>query len=244
MNESHTPADVKLDALLRTWATDRTADPVTLDRLQQAISGSMAPAPQQSIRSARAIVAMCAMAAGLLVAVFAGFQVSNRRDVQTAADVSPAARTRLSDLWTETGRLFGPELDWLCDLDGELLLGINGAPDAQNSADRVCLLLTLRVFDSSRQAWVNSWTGRIACHGGSTVDFASADMRSTGSIWVQSRPDGRYAVSHWLNLRDHPELSGAIDATVSADKPQVVAEGIANGQRIQVVQQVWRPEVG
>ncbi len=247
MSESPSPGDVKLDALLQTWSRDRSADPVTLDQLQQAISRSIiVPAPQRGSRNPRAIVAVCAVAASLLIAVFAGFHASTRHDgsARVAADRGPVARTKLADLWNETGRLFGPDLNWLCDLDGELLLGIESAVDSPSPGDRVCLSLTLRVFDSTKHEWVDSWTGRISCRGGSTVDFASADLRSAGSIWVQSRPDGRFAVSHWLSWRDHPEMSGSIDTTVSSDKPQVVAEGVADGQRIQVVQQVWRPDVG
>ena len=252
MNDSPNPNDARLDALLQSWSHDQAADAATLDRLHRAISGSVA-VPQRpaslrpaSLRPAGAIMAVCVAAASLMVAMVAGFNISNRTLVPApiVADQGPGPRTRLAALWNETDRLFGRNLEWLCDLDGELLLGVNSASPSSMPSDRVCLSLTLRVFDPAKQVWVTSWNGRISCRGGSTVDFASADKRSTGSIWVQSRPDGRFAVSHWLSWRDHPDLSGPIDATVASDQPQVVAEGVEDGHRIQIVQQVWRPDVG
>ncbi|MBS0205599.1 MAG: hypothetical protein JSS49_22075 [Planctomycetes bacterium] len=243
MNEISPPPDDHLDDWLRNWSRAQAAPVATVDRLQRSIcrrSVSTRP-PGHS----RAILAVCAVAAGLLVAVIAGISVPDSTNSMNSDAISSLSesRTKLTSLWTETGRLFGPDLQWLCDLDGELQLGVSSA-DASNPASPVCLALTLLVYEPKEHAWKSVWTSRVACRGGEVLDFASADKRTAGSLWVQSRPDGRFAVSHWLNWKDHPGLSGSIEATVPADAPEVVIESTEAGQRIQLIQQVWRPHVG
>lgn len=237
MNEL-TPEDARLDALLKTWSQDQAAHPATIERLQRSITATaVRPEAKRSGRSPA--VAIWFTAACLFLAVFAGVRVGNQHK---SADASAESKARLAALWKETGSLFGSNLHWLGDLDGELLLGLNGPH--QETSDRVCVSLMLRVFNAGTNKWEDSWRGNFTCEGGSSVNFASSDKRSSGSIWVQSQPDGRFAVSHWLNWQEHPELSGPVDATVTPDKEQVVLEGVEEGRRIQVVQQVWRPDVG
>jgi hypothetical protein len=267
------PEGARLDGLLKTGSQDHAADAATIGRLQQALSrslmkgatgGSVAPPELASeltpvgvdsclsMKSRRrSMLPVCITAACLLIAVLACFAVRDgqKNTIVTNSGTQPRAsgaepRVRLAALWKEAGSLFGSDLRWLGDLDGELLLGINGTREHPSAGSRVYLSLILRVFNSTTGTWENSWTGNFACEGGATVNFASTDQRSTGSIWVQARPDGRFATSHWLNWRDHPELSGSVDTTVSSDQPQVVLERFEEGRRMQVVQQVWRPDVG
>ena len=244
MNESSSPADDRLNDLLRNWSHEQAVTESTVDRLQRTIMAHPASS-REPARNPRAILAVCAVAASLLVAVFAGLSVPGRVAPKlTGLPSTNESRAKLATLWNETGRLFGSDLQWLCDLDGELQLGVGPADAVPTPGQQVCLTLTLRVYDSTQGTWKNVWTNRVACRGGEVLDFASADKRSTGSLWVQSRPDGQFAVSHWLNWKDHPHLSGSIETTVPADSSEIVSESIEDGQRIQLVQQVWRPSVG
>jgi hypothetical protein len=241
--------DDRLDTLLEKWAHAQSADKMTLDQLHSRIcrrSAMPMAAPKQVRRPARGIVAVCVVATSLIVAAVAGFTTSN-----TPSDLTPVANrnraesgSKLSALWNEAGRLFGSDLEWICDLDGELLLGINSDNSTSTATETICVLLTVRTFDPATRTWADSWSGRIACPIGLTVDFASADAETIGSIWVQSGPDGKFATSHWLNWNNHPELSGQIEATVAADEPQVIADRVADGRRVQVVQRVWHPDLG
>lgn len=248
MNETEmSTSDARLDDVLTAWAREHEASPATLLSLHRSIvAAEMVREPARQVRNSGALAAVCVVAASLLVAAAVLYKDSGQ-----SSDHGPMARTAgrdsrttLAVLWKETGRLFGSDLAWVGDLDGELLLGVDDSNGADRSAGPVYVLLTLREFDSVRGTWVNSWTGRFACRAGSTVDFATADQRTAGSIWVQSRPNGDFAVSHWLNWQEHPELSGSVDTTVSADKPKVIAERTAAGHKVQIVQQVWRPDVG
>lgn len=249
MNHLPDADDERLNSLLKKWAQAQAADDVTIDRLHRAICrhGTIRVATaKQHGRSARGIFAACAVATCLVIAAIAGFRTSMTRNDQTliAYRNRVESGTKLAALWNEAGRLFGPDLEWICDLEGELLLGIKSGSPPSAASERICVLLTVRTFDPATRTWANSWSGRIACPVGETVDFATADAATVGSIWVQSRPNGEFATSHWLNWNDHPEMSGQIEATVPADEPQVIADRFTDGRRVQVVQQVWRPDVG
>ena len=242
-----TPDDLQLDALLQSWASDSAARPATLDRLQQSIEAAVRAQPIVKQPSKSPALAVMFTAASLAIATLAAIAFRDQRDTGTTAvpvAANPEIKTRLATLWQESGRLFGSNLTWLGDLDGELLLGVEQTPESSTTEPPVCLSLVLRVFDPSTSTWETSWTGYFTCQCGSAVDFTSSDNRSTGSVWVQSRPDGRFAISHWLNWRDHPGLSGPVDTTVLSDREQIVREGSEGGRRIQIVQQVWRPEIG
>src|SRR5438105_2169978 len=112
MNDSS--ADAKLDALLQDWSHEQAADFVTLERLQHAVNKAViAPATNRKTGS-RSVVAVCAIAASLVVAAFIGLRS------HPAMNAGSDPRAKLTSLWNETDRLFGSDLKWICDLDGEL----------------------------------------------------------------------------------------------------------------------------
>ena len=184
-------------------------------------------------------------AAVILLTVSLAIPLSPSSVSRTAAlDSAVASRTGLSELWSRTADMFGPQLNWLCDLDGELLLGVDEGAATISEHDRAFVLLTVRVRDTQSGNWSAVWTGRVVCPLGEAVDFVSNKSHSGGTIWVQSRPDGRLVASHWLNWPEHPEISGSVDAEVSSGETRVVAEQTADGRSIQVVQQVWMSHAG
>ncbi len=258
MNEQHDAADAKLDGLLRTWADACDADASRESGLLTAILAA-APRPRSvaaSARGALSVLAACA-AAVILLAVSLAIPLSPRSAMPTAGvntgidtrvnstvNSVDASQAGLSELWSRTADLFGPQLNWLCDLDGELLLGVDEGAATIVEHDRAYVLLTVRVRDTQSGTWSVLWTGRVVCPLGESVDFVSTKSHSGGTIWVQSRPDGRVVASHWLNWPEHPEISGSVDVEVSSGETRVVAEQTADGRSIQVVQQVWMPHAG
>ena len=255
MNESSSD-DLLLDVALQDWSRRNAADKETLDRLHRRIVQNSLPflepvhanaSPSRALLSKCAVfmcaVSTSAIAAAVALAVLWNPGLDSRSVTRRASSAGVAAPTKLASLWGETSRLFGTDLEWIGDLDGEFLLGIHHVEHSAEST-RIGLSLSMREFDPARRAWVETWAGRFVCRGGSVVDFTSSDQQSSGSIWVQSRPDGRFAVSHWMTWRDHPDLSGAIEATVRPGQSEVVSEAIVEGRRIQVVQHVWRADLG
>ena len=258
MNEQHDAIDVKLDALLRTWADACDADSSRESGLLMAILAA-APRPRpvvSSPRGTRSVLAVCAVAV-ILLAVSLAIPLSPRSavpmaahntginsEINTAVNTGNASQAGLSELWGRTADVFGPQLNWLCDLDGELLLGVDEGAATVVEHDRAYVLLTVRVRDTQSGEWSVLWTGRVVCPLGESVDFVSNKTHSGGTIWVQSRPDGRVVASHWLNWPDHPEISGSMETEVSPGESRVVAERTADGRSIQVVQQVWTPQAG
>lgn len=259
MNARHDPADVPLDGLLRTWADNCTADTSGESRLLRAILTEaaqpgktsrgllqMAPVSGQQPWS---VLVVCAVAV-LLLAVALTLPVTPRLAAPTvavrSASVQPGETVPvgLPDLWNRTADLFGPHLNWLCDLDGELLLGVDPGTAAVSEQDRAYVLLTVQVRDAQSRRWTPVWTGRVVCPLGQAVDFDSKVTDSGGSIWLQTRPNGRVVASHWLNWPDHPEISGAIETEVAPGETRVIAERITEGRSIQVVQQVWMANAG
>ena len=269
MNEQHDTVDAKLDGLLRTWAGECEADASHGSVLLTAILAA-APQPRSvatSSRGARFALAACAVAvillavslaiplsprsavptAGLNTKVNTNVNTNVNTDINTADNTGSASQAGLSELWNRTADVFGPQLNWLCDLDGELLLGVDEGAATIVEHDRAYVLLTVRVRDTQSGEWSAIWTGRVVCPLGESVDFVSHKSHSGGTIWVQSLPDGRLVASHWLNWPDHPEISGSVDAEVSPGESRVVAERTADGrsiQVIQVIQQVWMPHAG
>ena len=171
---------------------------------------------------------------------------SNRRRIEPShvrSDTKTAV-TSPAELWIRTADLFGVQLNWLCDLEGELLLGVNEGAAMESHQNQAFVVLTVRVRETPASRWSEVWTGRVVCSLGETVEFVSDKTHAGGTIWVQSCPAGRLVASHWLNWPEHPEISGAIDAEVSLGETRVVAEQSADGHFIQVVQQVWMPVAG
>ena len=266
MNEQHDAIDAKLDGLLRTWADACDADASRESVLLTAILAA-APGPRpvvSSSRGARSVLAACAVAvillavslaiplsprsvtpmAGLNTGINTANNTANNTGVNSTVTTGNASPAGLSELWSRTADVFGPQLNWLCDLDGELLLGVDEGAATVVEHDRAYVLLTVRVRDTQSGDWSAIWTGRVVCPLGESVDFVSNKTHSGGTIWVQSRPDGRVVASHWLNWPDHPEISGAMETEVSPGESRVVAERTADGRSIQVVQQVWMPHAG
>ena len=246
MTEQRDAADAKLDGLLRTWADECAADSSGEAGLLQAI---MAAAPRRlsevtSSRGAWSSLVACAAVVILLAVSLAIPRSPSSTSRTTALDSAAASRVGLSELWSRTADVFGPQLNWLCDLDGELLLGVDEGVATISEHERAFVLLTVRVRDTRSGEWSAIWTGRVVCPLGEAVDFVSDKTHSGGTIWVQSRPDGRLVASHWLNWPEHPEISGSVDTEVSPGETRVVAEQIADGHAIQVVQQVWMPHAG
>ena len=246
MIEQYDAADAKLDGLLRTWADECAADSSGEAGLLQAI---MAAAPRRlsevtSSRGAWSSLVACAAVVILLAVSLAIPRSPSSTSRTTALDSAAASRVGLSELWSRTADVFGPQLNWLCDLDGELLLGVDEGVATISEHERAFVLLTVRVRDTRSGEWSAIWTGRVVCPLGEAVDFVSDKTHSGGTIWVQSRPDGRLVASHWLNWPEHPEISGSVDTEVSPGETRVVAEQIADGHAIQVVQQVWMPHAG
>ncbi len=257
MNEQHDAADAKLDGLLRGWAGECAADSMGEARLLRAIltaiprrPSGFTPREAASSRGTWSILAVCAAVVVLLAVTLAiplppsltAPQSVTSRSQPT--DSAVASQAGLSELWHRTSDMFGPQLNWLCDLDGELLLGVDEGAATISETDRAFVLLTVRVRDTQSGEWSAVWTGRVVCPLGEAVDFVSDKTHSGGTIWIQSRPNGRLVASHWLNWPDHPEISGSVDAEVAPGESRVVAEQTSNGQAIQVVQQVWMPHAG
>ncbi|MBC8113978.1 MAG: hypothetical protein H7062_06350 [Candidatus Saccharimonas sp.] len=246
MNEQHDLADAKLDGLLRAWADECAADSFGEAGLLRAI---MAAAPRRppevrSQRGAWSTLAACAAAVIFLAVSFAIPLSPSSVSRTSALDSAVASQAGLTELWSRTADMFGPQLNWLCDLDGELLLGVDEGVATIPEHDRAFVLLTVRVRDTQSGDWSVVWTGRVVCPLGEAVDFVSDKTHSGGTIWVQSRPNGRLVASHWLNWPEHPEISGSVDTEVSSGETRVIAEQIADGHAIQVVQQVWMPHAG
>ena len=252
MNEQHDVAGAKLDGLLRAWADECATDSSGEAGLLRAIMAAAPRRPSEvrSPRGAWSTLAACA-AAVILLAVSLAIPLSPLATTLPSAvsrtkpfDSAVASKAGLSELWNRTADMFGPQLNWLCDLDGELLLGVDERPATISETDRAFVLLTVRVRDTQSGEWSVVWTGRVVCPLGESVDFVSDKTHSGGTIWVQSRPNGRLVASHWLNWSEHPEISGAIDTEVSPGEASVVAEQTNNGHAIQLVQQVWMPHAG
>ncbi|MBC8115000.1 MAG: hypothetical protein H7062_11510 [Candidatus Saccharimonas sp.] len=249
MNDQHDAIDTKLDDLLRNWADDSSDEADDSSGEVRLLRAIMAAAPRRGpevtpTRGAWSTLVACA-AAVILLAVSSVIPLSPSAVTRTTAlDSSVASQAGLSELWSRTADMFGPQLNWLCDLDGELLLGVDEGAATIPEQDRAFVLLTVRVRDTRSGEWSAIWTGRVVCPLGESVDFVSDKTHSGGTIWVQSRPNGRLVASHWLNWSEHPEISGAVDAEVSSGETRVVAEQSIDGRSIQVVQQVWMPHAG
>ena len=246
MNDQRDAADANLDGLLRAWADECADDSSTEGKLLRAIMAAAPHRPPEvtSARGAWSSLAVCAAVVILLAVSFAIPLSPSAATRTTALDSSVASQAGLSELWSRTADMFGPQLNWLCDLDGELLLGVDEGVATILEHDRAFVLLTVRVRDTQSGEWSAVWTGRVVCPLGEAVDFVSDKTHSGGTIWVQSRPDGRLVASHWLNWPEHPEISGSVDAEVSSGETRVVAEQTTDGRSIQVVQQVWMPHAG
>lgn len=253
MNDQHDSADAKLDGLLRAWADecadDSSREAASSSRENRLLRAIMAAAPHRapevtSMRGAWSSLVACVAAVILLAVSFAIPLLPSAVPRSMALDSSVASQAGLSELWSRTADVFGPQLNWLCDLDGELLLGVDEGAATISEHDRAFVLLTVRVRDTRSGEWSAIWTGRVVCPLGEAVDFASDKTHSGGTIWVQSRPDGRLVASHWLNWPEHPEISGSVETEVSPGEMRVVAEQTADGRSIQVVQQVWMPHAG
>ena len=252
MTKPREMTDDKFDALLRDWAAAQAVGPEALDRLRAnvRIAAGSPPANTSSAMSPRTsrsseIMAVCCSVAVVLVmavTVFTLSPASNHRQVAQHKLLDEPGR--LDDLWQQTSSLFGSDLVWMCDLDGELLLGVDGRHTTTEVDGRVCLKLIARVYDARAGHWVQFASGRMVCPLGTPVDFASSDHRSAGSFWIQTLPDGRFVVSSWMRWAEHPEISGSIDNTSSSGEVRVVTDQVADGQRVQVLQQVWRPRLG
>lgn len=247
MNEPPGLSDERLDNLLRMWADARTPDSSGDEDLLRAITSvvrhpDITSTPQ--LTSAPGFWSGLVVCAALILVTVSltWFQPSAPR--KTTVNHMAASRTELSKLWSRTSDVFGPQLNWLCDLDGELLLGVDEATATGREQDHAFVLLTVRERDTQSGNWTPIWTGRVVCPLGESVDFVSDKTHSGGTIWVQSRPDGRLVASHWLNWTKHPEISGAVDAEVASGEAHVIAEQTVNGHSIQVVQQVWMDHSG
>ena len=252
------PDDRKLDALLTQWADRNAIDSVKRPCLTRNVLAAPRPSPRGDSGLRRRVPARSTwvVATGVAVMVLIGVTSSLRRPNTHRASVEvrrvdPGALVKLAALWSETSRLFGPQLDWLADINGEtsaseLLMGINdGLPKAAESEpERVGVRLVVRTRNARSGGWSDVWSGWWICPTGTTVDFQTADGRTSGSLWVQSRPNGRFVVSHWLNWREHPELSGPLEAEVTTGESAVLADQLTGGYEVQVVQEVWRSPVG
>jgi hypothetical protein len=246
MNDQHDAADAELDGLLRMWAVECAADSSGEADLFRAImtAAHRRPAEVTSTRGAWSALVACAAVVIFLALSFAIPLSPSSVSRKTALDSAVPSQAGLTELWSRTADVFGPQLNWLCDLDGELLLGVDEGAATIPEHDRAFVLLTVRVRDTRSGAWSAVWTGRIVCPLGEAIDFVSDKTHSGGTIWVQSRPNGRLVASHWLNWPEHPEISGSVDTEVSSGETRVVAEQMADGRSIQVVQQVWMPHAG
>lgn len=233
------PDDARLDDLLRGWASANSVSEPSIQTLAARISPGHAASHSTPPRSGRLVLSLT-VACLILVACLTVPPVRQAEDPVERLRL----QTHLASLWNEADRLFDGELSWICDLDGELLLGMDPERKA-SEAEPVCLSLRVRRYDAHAGAWTIVWSGNIRCRAGDSVDFAAADHRAAGSLWIQSRPDGGYAISHWLSFEEFPELSGAVETMVPAGTSRVVADQQRpDGQRYQIVQQVWRPELG
>ncbi len=244
MNEHKHETDNTLDSMLQDWATAQKITLQTLERLQQNVLTAVnAPTPTSPGVKLRVrlpeIFAVCCTIAALVLATGI-LSINSRRasDQQLARISSRSQREQIEELWSKTSALFGSDLEWLCDLDGELLLGVKG-DHATESEKHVYLNLLVRKYDSDTDRWVNTWSGRIVCPLGKPVDFASSDNQSSGSFWVQTLPDGRFVVSNWMKWSELPQISGPIDNQSSPGELQIVADQLIEGQHVQVLQQVW-----
>lgn len=226
-----------LDEQLKNWAMRHAASVEDLKLLEASLSVRLESRPAITRRPETFAVTTVA-ACLLLLAIGLRPQSSS---IPRYAAVERLQR-HVAHLWSETDEVFEGRLAWICELDGELLFGLQES--VQNTAaEPVCALLEVRRFDQRRQRWVTVWVGRMRCAGGTTLDYAASDDRSSGSLWIQPLADGSYSVSHWLTWRDYPELSGPVEGTIAPDAAQIVADRVLpDGQRVQLVQQVWRPE--
>jgi hypothetical protein len=246
MNDQHDAADAKLDNLLRAWVAECAADTSAETGLLRGILAAAAHRQPEVTASRRAwpTLAACTAAVILLAVALAIPLLPSSAPRTTAVDSAVASQVGLSELWSRTTDVFGPQLNWLCDLDGELLLGVDEGVATNPEHARAFLLLTVRVRNARSAEWSAVWTGRVVCPLGEVVDFDSNKTHAGGSIWVQSRSDGRLVASHWLNWPEHPEISGSVETEVSSGETRVIAEQTADGNSIQVVQQVWMPSAG
>ena len=246
MNDQRDAADAKLDGLLRSWADECANDSSGEARLLRAIVVASPRRPQKvpSLRETRFALAACTAVVILLATSIAIPFPPHSASKAAVHNSAIASQVGLSELWSGTTDLFGMQLNWLCDLDGELLLGVDEGATKFPARDRAFVLLTVRVRESPSADWSAVWSGRVVCPLGEAIDFVSDKTGSSGTIWLQSRPDGRLVTSHWLNWPDHPEISGSVDIDVSPGETRVVAQQVADGRSIQVIQQVWIPHAG
>ena len=246
MREKHDPSNDKLDHLLKAWADSSIADPSHYAKLLKRILAEVNPPLVRATPSRSAWPALVTAVAGLML-LFAAFSIPTSprsTSLSDSADVSVAPRIGLPELWDRTAELFGSRLNWLCDLDDELLLGVDESAASTTFHDRAFVLLTVQVRDLTSSNWLTVWTGRLVCPLGEAVDFVSEKSQSGGTVWVQAQTDGRFTVSHWLNWPDHPEISGSLEVEVTSGETCVVAQRIENGRSIQVLQQIWTATAG
>lgn len=244
MNTPRDASDAKLDELLRRWADSLPADWPDDERMIRTILAGN-PGRQPRMPQARTSWSVLATCAAVLLMTMLAMPCSRNSTVRpgTVNSTSQSA-ARLIELWNGTAELFGPELNSMCDLDGELVLNLVQNAALPAAHEHALIVLIVRTRSTEAVPWTTVWNGRVVCPLGETVDFTSDSTRSGGSIWVQTRSDGRLVSSHWLNWADYPEISGAVDAAVRPGDQCVVSERTSDGHSIQIVQQVWISRAG
>lgn len=254
------------DALPRSASSQPTAIP-SVNREQNCIPYTESSTPSERRCLNGMAVMACATACLLFVAVLVAMGTNRKespnlargstiksRNESTRVNHSADPLNRLDvetmvGLWRDNAALFGTEMDWLCDLENELLLHLRSqAPSAgvisQDEIDSyqkrpmVCIVLHVRDRSTGSHTWSNRWTCRLICPVAESIDFASARQATSGSVWVQPVENGRFVVSHWLNCEEAPELSGLVEQACLPGKPQVLSTRISNGRESQLVQQL------
>ena len=246
MNDQQNGADARLDELLRMWANSARDDQYSHEEALQSIIASAGNGQMLSIPSRRVwpVVAAC-VSAVILLAIVTSIPFLADPYAATFSSKSPSERqVNVLKLWSRMVDVFGPQLNWICDLDGELLMKLDEDAATYSVGERAIVLLTVQVRESTSEKWTAVWTGRVVCPLGSAVDFVSNTSHSGGTIWVQTRPNGMVVASHWLNWPEHPEISGSIDVEVSPGEERVVSRQVVDGHSIQVIQQVLIPVTG
>src|SRR4051812_12950271 len=125
MNNEDDAQNAKMDRLLQTWTDDCAAEARGEAELIRTIVAATAPR-RLAIASARRPGSALALSAAavILVATLATLTLLPQRNQHVVVPPSVVtSRAGLSELWNGTVDVFGPQLNWLCDLDGELLLG-------------------------------------------------------------------------------------------------------------------------
>jgi hypothetical protein len=239
-----------LDQLLRQWAVRHGAEGPDAQRLAQRVVDALdrpggsdevgvdAPRPGATLRTRLLWAVLGAAATLAVVSLWLGVLRRSPRHEEVAVEgprieiLQPQIEAN-SRLFAETGRLFGPDLRWIAETDGEVELGLQpvaGTPLAASPVLWIRVLVVRRAVGGS--SWQTLLTADVLTRNEQYVE-ARADHGGGGrlALWGYVLPDGNVAVDSRLRLTAPTRLSADVSSVFAPGKPvQILAVATDEGE--------------